>query len=257
MTMAGVLLLVRAGTGDIMLYLQSQVSMKVYVQPQADSAAIAGVLRQNGFVESAVIETKEQQLQQLSLFFQGKAYLLDSFKDSDMPDAIRLKLKPGTDAAYVADQLRGMKGISDVLFPQQFAETLLRWSDAVNRYGLLLFLFFAAIAFLTVFLAITLALSQRQKEIRVKLLLGAKPWHVRSQFLLEGGIIGLFGSLFALLAIYGLYVAVLQRVAQLLPGLIHVSPGAMYALLLGLLAAGTCIGVAASYFSTGKLMNDA
>ena len=41
-----------------------------------------------------------------------------------------------------------------------------------------------------------LGLYQRQKDIRVKLLLGAKETHVRGQFMFEGFLIGFIGSFF-------------------------------------------------------------
>ncbi|MEI7026067.1 cell division protein FtsX [Paenibacillus sp. y28] len=257
MTLAGVLLMVRAGANDILLYLQAQVSMKVYVDPAVNTGEVARILQGNRFVQTAAVETKEQQLERLSLFFQGREQLLAGFQSSDMPDAIRLELVKGADAALFAEELRTVRGITEIIYPQQLAEALLFWSGGISRYGLLLLLFFASLSFLTAVLAISLAMKQRQKEIRIKLLLGAKPAHIRAQFVLEGGLMGGIGSLCASLAVYALYVSVLERLSRQLHGILHISAAGLYGLLLGLLVTGTAIGVAAGYFCTGKLMKHA
>lgn len=256
MTLLGAMLLFRSGLSDLRGFLESQVSMKVYVSPGVDPREAARILEARSFVKSVQVETKEEMLQKLAAFFEGKEQLLDSFKQSGLPDAIRLELRDPAQAEAVAGQLRGMSGIMEVIYPQRYAETVLQLTRQLSRYGTAAFVFFAAVSFLTVFLAMHLSLYQRQKEIRVKLLLGANPAHVRGQFLFEGGIIGLLGSLAAAAALDMLYRSMLFPLERQFRAVFHLTGTGLYGVELAVAAAGTVIGVAASFASTRKLMKD-
>ncbi|MGF9714003.1 cell division protein FtsX [Paenibacillus naphthalenovorans] len=257
MTISGALFMLRLGVHDLMQYLDAQLSMKVYVDPAFETSEVARVLEQKSYVKSVRIETKDQLVERMNVFFQGREQLLESFKESDLPDAVRLELTDTRHISLIAEELRSIRGIAQVIYPQQLAETVLHASDRINRWGLLLLLFFAGVSFLTVFLAVNLALYQRQKEIRVKLLLGAKPAHVRGQFVFEGGVIGLTGSLLAATVLDGLYRYTMASLEHPYNTIFHVAPADFYTMMLGIVAAGTAIGLCASYVSTGKLMKHA
>jgi cell division transport system permease protein len=257
MLILGGLLLVRIGITDIMSYVQAQVNIKVYVDPAIDTREVARILESKSFVKSVDIEKKEQLLERLRVFFQGKEYLLNAFKDSAIPDAVTIKLSDNNSIEQIVKELRTMKGIAEVVYPQQLAETVVKWSEQGKRYGVILLTVCTAIAFVTVYMAINLALYQRQKEIRVKLLLGAKPAHVRGQFLLEGGLIGLIGSLLASATIYMGYAYMLFPIERYYPYIFHFPVSQVYSLMAVLLAVGTLVGLAASYVSTMKLIKDA
>ncbi|HBZ81541.1 MULTISPECIES: cell division protein FtsX [Brevibacillus] len=254
---AGILLLGRFGVGDLMGYLESQVAMKLYVDPAADTKAIAAILQEKSFVQSVEIETKAQMLERLAGFFAGREHLLVSFQESQIPDAIRLELRDKTQIKLVAEQLQTMNGITKVVYPQEFAETILRWSAQLNKYGLGLLLGLGALAFGMVFIAMNLALYQRQQEIRVRLLLGANPWHVRGQFLFEGWLIGFVGSLLAAVAIYWLFSGMLLPLQKQFPLVFHFSQQLVYEMMGGMALAGSLLGLSASYASTRKLINHA
>ncbi|MCR8631671.1 cell division protein FtsX [Paenibacillus radicis (ex Xue et al. 2023)] len=254
MTIAGILFLVRFGAGDLMRYLDSQVSVKAYLEPSVDSSEVARILQRNSYVKSVEIETKEQMLDRLSVFFQGREHLLSAFKESAIPDAVHLKLTDNKNASKIAGELRSIQGITEVIYPQQFAAALESGSDYVNRYGMALLLFFVIISYLTVYIAINLALFQREKEIRVKLLLGAKPLHVRGQFLFEGGLTGFMGSLMSVLALYLLYSYMLFPLQHQFPFIFTFSMNMLYGTMVGIIAAGTAVSLSAAYFSTRKLI---
>jgi cell division transport system permease protein len=254
MTILGGLMLVRFGLGDLLSYVESQVNIKIYIDPSVDTQQMATILESKSFIKSLEIEKKEQLLERLLLFFQGREHLLNAFQDSIIPDAIVIRLNEGISTLRIVEELRSIPGISQVIYPQQLAETVVKWSALWNRYGLILFVLFTAIAFITVFIAINLALYQRQKEIRVKLLLGAKPMHVRGQFLFEGWLIGLLGSLLASTAIYCIYVYMLFPLERQYPFIFHFSVSALYTMMGGMLAAGSIVGLLASYLSTVKLI---
>lgn len=178
LSITGVLFLIRSSVNDVIDFLQTQVKIKVFVDPSVDTQKAAEILRAKSFVQSAEIETKEQTLNRLKKFFEGKEYLFEAFQDSNLPDSILLSLKNKDDVVFAANELKKVNGITDVIYAQKFAQTVISWSQATNRYGAVILVVLMVSSFLTVSIAINLALYQRQKDIRVKMLLGAKESHV-------------------------------------------------------------------------------
>lgn len=257
LSITGTLFLLKTGVDDVMSFLNNQVKMKVFIDPTVDTDKVASILQSKSFVQSVEIETKEEILNRLKRFFEGKEYLFLAFKDSDFPDAIVLELKNNEDAAYVASQLQTLNGITDVIYAQEFAQTVLDWSRKANQYGGIILTVFILASFLTVSIAINLALYQRQKDIRVKLLLGAKESHVRGQFLFEGWLLGLIGSVFAGFTIYLIYQYGMVQLQARFGSIFHFDSFIINAAMIGVMAGGSLIGLAGSYFSTRKLMKHA
>ena len=257
MFLAGILLLIRYGVDDLVNYLESQITLKVYLDPSADTEAVASILEKRSFIDKVEVETGNQLLENLAFFFKGKEHLLESFQTSEIEDAIRIELHDHSQMSLIAKELESMQGISKVVYPQELAEIILEWTDRINAYGLLLLSFFGVVAFGMIYIAMNLALYQRQKEIRVKLWIGAKPTAVRNQFLFEGLVIGLIGSLAAALAVYLLFAFMLVPVAQQFPYLFAFSNNGVYGIMTCIIFLGSLVGVAASHLSTRKLIKDA
>jgi cell division transport system permease protein len=257
LSITGTLFLLKTSVDDVIEYLNSQVKIKVFVDPSIETEQVAELLQSKNFVQSAEIETKEETLNRLKQFFEGKEYLFLAFQDSNFPDAILLELKNKEDVAFIAEELKAMNGITDVIYAQKFAETVLSWSRTVNQYGAILMAVFFLASFLTVSIAMNLALYQRQKDIRVKLLLGAKESHVRGQFLFEGWLLGLIGSILASFTIYFIYQYGLYRLQTKFGAIFDFSPIMMNLSMIGVIVGGSLIGLAGSYLSTRKLMKHA
>lgn len=257
MLLCGVLLLLRSGIGDLMDYLESQVTMKVYVDPATDTQAVAKILENKSYVRTAEVETKEQMLERLSLFFTGREHLLLSFHESEMPDAIRLELADKSNMKLLATEMGAVPGIMKVVYPQEYAEIMVKGSAVMQQSGMLVLVFFLVMAFGMVLIAMNLALYQRQKEIRVRLLLGANPRQVKGQFLFEGALIGLVGSLFASLMVYFFFSQLLLPLQSQFPFIFQLSIRLVYEMMVGIALVGSCLGLVASYVSTRKLIRHA
>jgi cell division transport system permease protein len=252
MVLLGSLLLLRSGLVSVMSYMQSQIGLKVYVDSGIDVQDIASIMKSKDFVKTASVETREQLLVSLSGFFQGREHLLQTFKDSDLPNAVRLELVDYGLAEQAAEQLRRIPGITEVIYPQKLALQVIYWSNQMNKFGVILLLFFVVIAFLTVFLAVKLAVYQRLKEIRVKLLLGARPWHVRGQFMFEGLLIGFIGSTMAVMALYAMSEYMFAALEGQFPFVFHFRPTSLNEMMFCMLLSGSFIALLASYISTGR-----
>jgi cell division transport system permease protein len=255
LSITGALYLLQSSVVDEALgYLDSQVKMKLFIDPSAPTEQVANVLKSKSFTQSVEIETKQMALERLKLFFQGKQYLFEAFQSSSFPDTILLELKNKNDTAVVAEQLRTVPGISDVFYAQQFAQTALSVSEAAGRYGVMVVCLFLLASILTVSMTMKLALFQRAKEIRVKLLLGAKEAHVKGQFMFEGFVLGLLGSLAAGFVIYLLFYYVLYQLELHVQSIFQFNRQELLISLLGLIGLGTFIGLIGSFLSVRRVM---
>jgi cell division transport system permease protein len=99
LSITGALFLLKTGIDDVIGYLDSQVKIKVFVDPTVDTDQVADILRSKNFIQSTEIETKEETLNRLKQFFQGKEYLFVAFQDSNLPGSIVLGLKNKEDVS--------------------------------------------------------------------------------------------------------------------------------------------------------------
>jgi cell division transport system permease protein len=256
LSITGSILLMKNGLDSLTNFLSSQVKIKIFVDPSINTQEVAQILKSKSFTQKITIETKEETLNRLQQFFQGKSYLFDSFKDSNLPDTILLDLKDKNQIDTVAEGLKSIKGITDVIYAQQYAHAIISWSSKINQYGLIILAVMITSALLTVNVAMHLGLYQRQKEIKIKLLLGAKTTHVRNQILFEGFLLGFIGSILASLTIFILYQYVLYQIQVRFYYIFNFSIQYINLIMLSLIGCGGVIGVLGSYIATRKMLKN-
>lgn len=201
----GLFMLVRVFMSDVTDYLQTQLSMKVYVSQQVDTAQVATVLQKQSYIKDVDIERGEHILAQLSFFFSKRDYLLDAFQEGKVNDAIHLTLTNNDQIDEVAKALSDMTGIEKVVYPQELAQTLNHGLHSMTLYGSILTVVLLLITLLMVYMTFHLALHRRSRELKVKLLVGMNPQHLRSQFMIEGVMMALGGAVIASIVIFSSY----------------------------------------------------
>ncbi|MFC0215029.1 cell division protein FtsX [Paenibacillus chartarius] len=257
LTTAGLLLLLRGSMQDAISYLESQVKIKLLLEPSAPAAQMKELLSTKSWVKQAELETKSDSLAKLQQFFAGKEHLFRVFQDQNhLPDMITIELANRGHAPLIAAELAGMNGVSEVVFAQKYAEAVLSWSSRFERFGALLLLVLLLVTVATVTIAIQLAMYRRQKEIRVKLLLGAKDAHVRGQFLFEGALLGLLGGIVASLGVYAAYYYGYTRLAGSFGSVFSFQQGRVELTSAGIVLAGMLIGLLGSWAATRRWLHD-
>jgi cell division transport system permease protein len=252
LSLTGCLVLVKESVQDVVDFLESQVKVKILVKPGTDVEQLAQVLREEKYVTAVTVERKEETLARLKRLFDGREYLFQAFLDGEFPDSVVVELRDKSQGYWVAKELAGAPGIVDVVYPQEYAEKILEMATEADRFGIAVLGVFLLASLLTVSLAIHLAIFQREKEIRIKLLLGAKESHVQGQFLLEGALLGLAGSLPAGLSVYAFHTYGLMRLQVSVGALFQVEELPLQWVMVGLALGGTLIGVLGSYLATRK-----
>jgi cell division transport system permease protein len=173
--------------------------------------------------------------------------LLESAGQDALPESLELSLRPdlaaGGRAVEAGESLRGLPGVGDVLADQERLDQLQRMArmlrSALASVGAILLV---AAGFATGNV-IRMSILAREEEIIIMRLVGASESYIRTPLLLEGALLGLGGSLIALLGLFGLWLPVSRGLGGLSPLLVELarlgffSPWSM--LILALLGAGT------------------
>lgn len=257
MSFLGVFLLVRVLVTDVTDYLNTQLSMKVYVEQQVDTEKVAEILKQKDFVKDVSVEDGEQILEQLSFFFSKRDYLLDAFKGGKINDAIHITLTDASNMDEIATALKDMNGIEKVVYPQQLAQTLQHSLNTITLYGTILSIVLIGITFLIISITFRLALYRRERELKVKLLVGMNPKHLRFQFILEGLFMAIAGAAIAIIIIWMAYHFLFSTFHTYMPFLTPITLKSMWSC--SSIAIVICIimSLIASYMATRKWIRHA
>lgn len=89
--------------------------------------------------------------------------------------------------------------IDEIIYQKDIIKSLLDWTNATRKIGIIIILIIASISFLTMVTIIGMKITNRKDEIKTSRLLGASSFYVKKPFLLEGIIYGLVGSILGFL----------------------------------------------------------
>lgn len=242
---------------DVTDYLQTQLSMKVYIEQGVDSEKVADILRDKDFIKEADVEPGEEILAQLAFFFAKRDYLLDAFSDGKVNDAILLTLTDSSQMDDVAAALATMNGIEKVVYPQQLAQMLQQTLSTITLYGVIVTVVLMLITFLMIYMTTHLALYRREQELKVKLLVGMNPQHVRLQFFIEAMILAVISAIISIIIVSLLARNGLDALATLVPFLTAVSTTQLVLCMGVALLICFLFTIGASYLATRKWIRHA
>ena len=234
-----------------------KIEISVFLDDRADDAAAkALVLRvqQDPRVESVTFVSKVQGLRELRARLRGQidTSLLTS---NPLPDALRVKTRRPEQVAVVADAIRSMPSVANVVYAQETVLRLLRIGELFARIGLVVVAILIGIAAILISNTIRLTVLARRREIAIMQLVGASNAYVQLPFILEGLLDGLAGSALALGVLVLARHELMPRLAAALP---FVPLGAAtfneLSTALTLLSVGTLVGIGASWYSVGRYL---
>jgi cell division transport system permease protein len=232
-----------------------KIEISVYLSDGLDEKATRALrvkIASDPRVRSVLYVPKAEGLKQMQRRLRGQVdtSLLTA---NPLPDAMRVKVVAPETVRAVAESIRAMPGVGEVVYAQDAVAKMLRFSDTMARVGLAVVCLLLATAAIIISNTIRLTVFARRREIAIMQLVGASSAYVRGPFIFEGFVDGLLGAALAI----GLLAIARQ---QLLPKLMTALPFLPIAsatphvttLVLELLATGALVGILASWFSVGR-----
>ena len=157
-------------------------------------------------VESYTFQTKKEvkeQMQQESEVFKT---VLDTWEDDESPlkDTFRVKVKNVEKIKSTALKIESIDKVSVVRYGEGMVDKMVKAFSSIEK---LTYIVVIALILVTVFLivnTIKLTISARSREIGIMRLVGASNITIKLPFIIEGMILGLFGSIVpVILTTYG------------------------------------------------------
>ena len=177
-------------------------------------------------------------------------------QDNPFHDTFLIYAADGTNMENIKNRVSTMTGIESVRDGGSNTYTLINILHTTRYVGAIVVLALIALAVYLIYNTIKITIATRKDEIWIMRNVGAKNGYIRAPFLVEGIIIGIFGSLLPIGAnIYGYY-KLYNITGGVLAGVIKLVPFMPFIayISLGLLAVGILVGFLGSYISVCKYL---
>ncbi len=164
---------------------------------QEDIDEVEEKIKKISNVEKYTFQTKQEikkQMQEESDVFNT---VLENFSDEDSPlkDTFQVKVKKVESIGKTAKKIQSIKNVAVVRYGEGMVEKMVTAFSSVEKVAIGIV---AALIIVTVFLivnTIKLTISARKREISIMRLVGASNITIKLPFIIEGMILGLFGSI--------------------------------------------------------------
>ena len=147
--------------------------------------------------------------------------ILEALGDTNpLPNYFEIHAKNAMDVKKIAEKLELTGEFENVKYGQEIIEQLFRLTKFIRVVGILVIVFLSLAALFIISNTIRITVFARRREIQIMKYVGATDSFIRWPFVLEGVILGLGGSLIAILLLnwtYGTVVEMATRSLTFLP----------------------------------------
>lgn len=177
-------------------------------------------------------------------------------EDNPFHDTFIIYLLDGEGMSQVKQKISVMDGISSVEDGGSNTYTLINILHVTRNAGGVLILALVALAIYLIYNTIKITIATRKDEIWIMRNVGAKNGYIRAPFLVEGIIIGIFGSILPIGLIVYAYYRLYEATGGILAGVITLVPFYPFILYLtvAMLVVGVFVGFMGSYISVCRYL---
>jgi cell division protein FtsX len=212
----GGFLWLNANLSQVAAMLERQVQVRVFAEEGTDANDLLVDLTAVPGVRNVELLDGESVYAELSPVF-GQETLMRALPPDAFADSLSVELFDPDQGAETVEQIRAVEGVGDVIWGQGFATVLYKISNGLQKGGIILVVGFFVAAFLMSLTSMHLAVLNREVEIQIQRWVGVSPWGIRTQFLIEALLLGLFSSVLAAAVFLYLGEVIQGSIAALLP----------------------------------------
>lgn len=185
------------GANKILQYFESSPQIIGFFEISTPPETISSVeqeIRAKPYVTDVKIVTKEQALEIYKNENKDNPLLVELVTSDILPASIEVSANTLPDLALINNDLSNMQGIDDVVYQEDILKSLSRWTQTLRYVGIGLISVMGLISFLTITVITMMKAASKKNAIQIMRLVGATKWYIKSPFILEGMLYGLFGS---------------------------------------------------------------
>ena len=209
LVLIGVIGVLALNIQDMSLNIEEGVRIYVKLDRDIDSTAEQAVgeeIKAIKDVKSVTFFTKDQELDKL-IEKQGEdgAQLFESFReDNPLGSAYEVEAKDASKLASISKKIRDISGVSTVNYGGESTQDMVKTLQTIQTGGTIFIVALAIVALFMIANTIKITITARQTEISIMRMVGASNWYILIPFMLEGMLIGLFGSIIPIIVlVYG------------------------------------------------------
>ena len=196
--------------------MESQVQINVYLLDKVDREQARDIekdLKEIEGVESVGFVTKDEAMERFKDRLGDQKTLLDALDETNpLPDSFEVTVTNPDLVKTAAEKMEKLDGVECAKYGQDVMEHLFEITRLLRIFGFTLML---VLSFATLFIisnTIRLTVFARRKEIAIMKYVGATDWFIRWPFVMEGMVLGLFGSIIAAMVLRTAYTAMAEKV---------------------------------------------
>lgn len=206
-------------------------------------------------VKDVIYRSKEESFKSMKESWGEDSYLLEGV-DNPLDDYYVITIENPDEIKAISSKLLTLDGAKDVEYYQDIMENFLNLSNSVKKFGGILIICLLMICLVIISNTIKSRVYSKKEEIQVVKYVGASNGFVIAPFIVEGFIIGIFGSLLSVGACIGMYGYILEKTTSIINSIMGnvVLPltSISISLILVLVITGITVGVLGSIVSVKK-----
>ena len=239
--------------------IENDVNVRVYIDLAADQEKtdqLEAKIKELADVESVTFRSKDEELEDVTKSFAEEFSL---FKNDGNPlrNAFDVKAKEPQKTSAVAKAIEGMDYVARVRYGEARADNLFRIIATARNIGAVIIVGLLALAMFLISNTIRSTIYLRKTEIEIMRLVGATKAYIRWPFFIEGGMIGLLGSIIPIGLVWSIYLWIYKGGSDFFSGssfsLLDPNPFLFY-VSLAMVAIGVTIGAFGSILSMRRFL---
>lgn len=257
----GIVLCIVLNINSFMEQTQNEVNeIRVALDPKLsedNTLKVKAELEKINGVESVKYQTKDEAFDDMKESFGDDKELLEGVKNP-LDDYFIVTIADSQEIETLAKNMEKIKGVIEVQYYKEIMENFITASNTVKQFGGIVIGFLLIVCLVLISNTIKARVYSKKEEIQVIKYIGGSNRFVIAPFIVEGCIIGLFGSLISLGICTGMYKYVVENmqislnsiVGDMMLPLSSVS----YLLVLVLFVTGIIVGILGSGLSVKKYL---
>ena len=163
--------------------------------------ALIDQMRDSLLVDNVTFVSKNQAESEFSRLFPDLKYVLTEFDNPPFPASMEVKFKIqekiDTKINAFIEDIEQLKIVESTQVNIDWAKKILAYKQFLSFIGIFLSSILIFISVFIIYNVIKLNIFYRKEEINILKLVGATDWYIRFPFVIEGAMLGFFGSVMA------------------------------------------------------------
>ena len=189
---------VNSGLSQILNYFETKPEITIFIKDGVDQISIDNLKKEiTNFpnIKEVKFISKDKALEIYKQQNKDNPMLTEMVTASILPASIEVTVSdPKTLDQIYQNYATKTDIVDEIIYQKDVIESLLDWTNAIRRGGLVITIVIIAISFISIVSIIGMKTTNRKDEIKISRLLGASKFYVKKPFLLEGIFYGLLGS---------------------------------------------------------------